>query len=186
MIYRVKPGDTLYKISNQFGTTIQNLIEINDIENPDYLEVGQILLIPDGEEIKIQVNNFDYQIINGLLLISFTDQNSYQSGEIVNLNLIKVNISNSPIELTYSTSQRVDFIARSLGQQVWQWSQNRKFAQIIETIELAPSEALVYQENWNQKNNRGQQVEPGIYQITGWNVADEINNEKSRILIEIE
>ncbi|OCL26384.1 hypothetical protein U472_10290 [Orenia metallireducens] len=44
--YTVKAGDTLYKIAQRFGTTIDAIIEENNIVNPDYLEVGQRLIIP--------------------------------------------------------------------------------------------------------------------------------------------
>lgn len=182
MDYTVQPGDTLYKIANQFETTVQQLAELNDIEDPDFLEVGQTLLIPNGTELK----KSDYEIANGLLLILFTDKDSYQPGQTIGLNLVKVNIGNSPIELNYNTSQRVDFIARRFGQQVWQWSRGRNFAQVIGKVELAPGEASVYQESWNQRSNEGQQVESGIYQIIGWNVAREIERERLNISIKIE
>ncbi len=46
--YTVETGDTLYLIAQQFGTTIQRLVEINNIANPSQLEVGQQLLVPRG------------------------------------------------------------------------------------------------------------------------------------------
>lgn len=44
--YIVKPGDTLWKIAQQFGVTVEQLMSLNNISNPDNLQVGQILLIP--------------------------------------------------------------------------------------------------------------------------------------------
>ncbi|MCF8002379.1 MAG: DUF3794 domain-containing protein [Halanaerobiales bacterium] len=44
--YNVSSGDTLYLIAQRFGTTIQRLVEINNIVDPEQLEVGQQLLIP--------------------------------------------------------------------------------------------------------------------------------------------
>jgi len=44
--YVVKPGDTLYLIAQRFGVTVNRLVEINNIANPDQIEVGQQLLIP--------------------------------------------------------------------------------------------------------------------------------------------
>lgn len=44
--YRVRSGDTLVGIAGVFGTTVKALQELNGIEDPTRLRVGQILLIP--------------------------------------------------------------------------------------------------------------------------------------------
>ncbi len=45
-VYIVQPGDTLLGIASQFGITMQELIDANDISNPDILSVGTHLVIP--------------------------------------------------------------------------------------------------------------------------------------------
>jgi LysM repeat protein len=44
--YQVKPGETLLEIAVRYGTTVQLLMEINDLKNPNELTAGQELLIP--------------------------------------------------------------------------------------------------------------------------------------------
>lgn len=44
-IYFVKPDDTLWKIAKRFHTTIDHISEINNLENPDNLAVGQALIM---------------------------------------------------------------------------------------------------------------------------------------------
>ena len=44
--YTVKPGDTLYGISNQFGVTVTELAELNGIKGSN-LPVGTVLRIPN-------------------------------------------------------------------------------------------------------------------------------------------
>lgn len=44
--YVVEPGDTLGKIARKFTVSLQALIEENQLSNPDYLKVGQELMIP--------------------------------------------------------------------------------------------------------------------------------------------
>ena len=39
--YVVRPGDTLWDISGQLGTTVHQLASSNGIANPDYIQVGQ-------------------------------------------------------------------------------------------------------------------------------------------------
>lgn len=41
--YTVVLGDTLYKIANKFGTTVDALVKVNKISNPNLIMVGQAL-----------------------------------------------------------------------------------------------------------------------------------------------
>ncbi len=47
--YVVQPLDTLGQIAQRYGVPLADLIEVNGITNPDYLEPGQVLEIPAGE-----------------------------------------------------------------------------------------------------------------------------------------
>jgi LysM repeat protein len=44
--YVVQSGDTASSIARHFGVPVENLIDENSLRNPDRLEVGQILYIP--------------------------------------------------------------------------------------------------------------------------------------------
>ena len=44
--YTVKSGDSLYLIGQRYGVSVQRLIEINDIRNPNQISIGQQILIP--------------------------------------------------------------------------------------------------------------------------------------------
>ena len=46
LVYEIQPGDTLFSIARQFGVTLDELVEINNIENPDLINAGQQLFIP--------------------------------------------------------------------------------------------------------------------------------------------
>lgn len=46
VIYFVKPGDSLWKIAKMFKSTVEDIEKINDIENPDKINVGEQLYIP--------------------------------------------------------------------------------------------------------------------------------------------
>lgn len=41
--YTVVPGDTLSGIANRLGTTVNRLVELNGIQNADFISVGQVL-----------------------------------------------------------------------------------------------------------------------------------------------
>jgi len=44
--HTVQPGDTLAKIAAEFGVTVEEIVEANDIEDPSLINVGQVLVIP--------------------------------------------------------------------------------------------------------------------------------------------
>lgn len=44
--YTVAPGDNLYSIANRFHTTVDAIIHLNNITNPDLIYPGQVLVIP--------------------------------------------------------------------------------------------------------------------------------------------
>lgn len=46
MIYTVLQEDTLYKIANKFGVTIEEIVNTNGLTKPDDLTIGQNLFIP--------------------------------------------------------------------------------------------------------------------------------------------
>lgn len=45
-IYKIREGDTLLGIADRFGVTMEELVELNQIENPSLISVGRELLIP--------------------------------------------------------------------------------------------------------------------------------------------
>lgn len=46
VLYVVQGGDTLAGIAEQFGVTVDELLQANDIADPDNLQVGDVLTIP--------------------------------------------------------------------------------------------------------------------------------------------
>ena len=43
--YTVKSGDTLSKIARKFGTTVNNLVALNGIANPDQIAAGTTICV---------------------------------------------------------------------------------------------------------------------------------------------
>ncbi len=47
--YVVKEGDTLSKIAEQHGTSVEDLISLNHIQDPNLLHPGQELRLPSSQ-----------------------------------------------------------------------------------------------------------------------------------------
>lgn len=43
--YKVKAGDTLGAIASRAGVTVNDLVKLNHLADPDYIRVGQVLKI---------------------------------------------------------------------------------------------------------------------------------------------
>jgi len=48
VFYTIKRGDTLQAIANAFGVTVESIIDLNGITNPDSIAAGQTVEIPTG------------------------------------------------------------------------------------------------------------------------------------------
>lgn len=112
----------------------------------------------------------------GIRHILFTNRRVYEHGESVKITLVKTNVTSDEITLRYSTSQIEEVtVTNSAGQVVWTLSQNKTFAQFQRIITIYPGGTQVIDEYWNQLNNSGSQVPPGIYTVTAKNLGTNVS-----------
>lgn len=45
-IYLIQPGDSVYEIANTFGSSVDDIVQANELETPESLVVGQAIVIP--------------------------------------------------------------------------------------------------------------------------------------------
>jgi len=63
-LYYVKPGDTLWRISKRFGTTIETILNANVICNSNLIFPGEVLLIPSPETPSfLKAGGFPYYVV---------------------------------------------------------------------------------------------------------------------------
>ena len=67
ILYTIRPGDTLYNLAMQYGTTVQNIIDSNMALNPYNLRVGQQIYIYPNHEYWISMNQV--QLIKQMNLV---------------------------------------------------------------------------------------------------------------------
>ena len=191
--YTVQTSDTLFGIADRLGTTVETLIQLNTITDPDLLYVGQVLRVPDGSTGGISggvtgnttvtagaAEGGDPSVtrtFRGFRYTLRTNRAVYRLGQPVVLTLVKTNVSGSPITLRYPTGQRFDFIVRNRqGRVVWQWSRSRFFSQATARVVINPWESQVFTVTWDQRRNDGRLVDPGSFVVEGINVADRLKD----------
>ena len=57
--YTVRPGNTLWAIARRFGTTVQELVSLNGIADPNLIYPGQVLRLPDSSSVLV------YRVVQG-------------------------------------------------------------------------------------------------------------------------
>ncbi|MDF9409575.1 MAG: N-acetylmuramoyl-L-alanine amidase XlyA precursor [Pelotomaculum sp. PtaB.Bin013] len=188
--YTVQTGDTLFLIARRFGTTVERLIQANNIADPNTIFVGQTLIIPEegvGAEAGVTAGNRVTRQIKGIRYVLYTNKPTYRQGEDIVITLVKTNVAGRNITLRYRNAQRYDFVVRRSPEQteIWRWSRGRSFASVASSVILRPGSSQTFQVIWNQKNNRGQQVATGTVTIEGFNVAEGYENEAVSVNIQI-
>ncbi len=86
--YTVKRGDTLGSIAKRYGVTVQELVNINNIKNPNLIYVGQVLTIPSASN-QHDLNHILYTVRRGNTLYQIARRYNTSIAQIVRLNRIK-------------------------------------------------------------------------------------------------
>jgi len=73
-----------------------------------------------------------------------------------------------PVRLQFTTSQRYDFsIYNSRGYEVWRWSDDKAFLQVMGEIVLNPGESIVYTTSIKFADKTGQPMPVDLYTLKG-------------------
>jgi hypothetical protein len=89
----------------------------------------------------------------------------HKQGEQVQFTILVA--ASEPITLYYRTTQRYDIVVTdSEDKEVWRWSKDKSFSQVLEQVSLGANEWLTFDELWDQRGNDGQPVPLGNYRVT--------------------
>ena len=89
IIYIVKKGDTLWKIARDYNVTVRQIVNLNNIKNPNLIYIGQRLVIPIISNNSYNTNHTLYKIRYGDTLYSIARRYNTSIANIVRLNRIK-------------------------------------------------------------------------------------------------
>ena len=118
--YTVKSGDTLYKIANQFGVTVNEIISSNNL-NSTSLQIGQVLTIPTTTtQPPINENYINYTVQSGDSLWLIANRYNTTVNQIKELNNLTSN--NLSIGQVLKIPTENDYISYTVkkGDSLWE------------------------------------------------------------------
>jgi hypothetical protein len=103
------------------------------------------------------------EMVGRLSLFISTDKPVYKVGEPIVLSLRLVNGTQDEVRLEFNDSQRYDFVIRDpAGKEVWRWSRDQFFAQVIGSEIVGPARPqLEFQTRFSGA------LDQGVYRIEG-------------------
>lgn len=95
VIYIVRSGDTLWQIAKKFNTTIDDIMQYNNIPDPDIININQVLKIPQKYENPENIQNdnetaipYTYIVSNGDTLWQIAKKYGLNVSDIINMNAL--------------------------------------------------------------------------------------------------
>lgn len=98
----------------------------------------------------------------------------------ISLDFSLQNVSGKEQHISYGSGQKYDiFIYNAQNEEIYRWSNNKAFTQALIVTNMMKDSKLVFNEQWNLKDNKGNKVPPGKYTIKV-NVMIALNSEEIR------
>lgn len=97
--YRVRTGDTLSSIAQQYNTTVQKLLEINNLKSANEIKVGNLIRLSDAKATYYQGKTMSYTVQSGDSLTSIAKKFDTTIATLAELNdqVINDNLSMLPV-----------------------------------------------------------------------------------------
>lgn len=141
--YVVQPGETLYGLSKRYGTTVNTLIDVNNLQG--ILRSGQILKIPTKQKIRTS------EITQGNVHIVLTGETKYglskrygvTIGELERLNPHIVRMLQTGHEVVLPSINNQEIASNEIKKEVITKNEDIAVKQVISTAKDEPKEEVV-------------------------------------------
>ena len=78
------------------------------------------------------------------------------------------NLTETPQVLTLPSAQTYDCsVSTAAGDEIWKWSQGRRFAQVVTEMTFSSGESDSFKVTWNRSRSDGSNAPPGHYKAIG-------------------
>lgn len=95
------------------------------------------------------------------------------------IKILLKNTSENPLNIVFSSGQKFDFvITNEAGNEVYSYSIDKSFVQVLEEMELEAKGEEEWIETWDYTTNDGERLPEGEYKITAKVTASQINEQK--------
>lgn len=132
---------------------------------------------PSAEEVPADINVF-----HGVGAAVAIDQPEYVTDLMppgfrppeIKMVLVVFNYSKLPVTFDFTTSQRFDFSiydGKGKGKEVWRWSADKKFMEVLGKVTLKPGEYVSYTAKHKFASSAGKPMPAGLYTLKGWMTA---------------
>lgn len=106
--YTIQPGDTLYRIAQNYYTTVNAILIANPGVNPLYLRVGQRIIVPYGIDVVFTDVDYTYTMlemdIEGLEARYPFIETGTIGRSVLGKNLYYIRLGTGPVEVHYNAS----------------------------------------------------------------------------------
>jgi hypothetical protein len=102
-----------------------------------------------------------------LVVLVASDQPSYPVGTAATFTIAVDNPTDAPVSVTFSSSQLYDIAVSDGQREVWRWSADRMFAQVLSDRTFPPGVTLLGRERWDWRDATGAPLPPGSYRVVG-------------------
>ncbi len=102
--YQIKKNDNIWKISQKFDTSYKLILLANNIDNPDYLKPGKVILVPNRKGVYHKVEKGQslmtiarqYKVPLDIIIVnnSLKDSNRVIYGQTIFIPDVQINFSN--------------------------------------------------------------------------------------------
>jgi hypothetical protein len=124
--------------------------------------------------------------LNHLVLKMDLPRETFSSGENIPIELFLKNEGAGTVKLFYQTAQKFEVVVQTRkGSEIWRWSADKFFTQMLEEAILQPGEEMSFSVSWNQVDNQGERISSGQYRVKGWSMAKQLRGESVSAWIKI-
>ncbi len=88
LVHIVQPGETLFAIAQHYGTSVAEIVALNQLADPDHIAVGQKLLIPSSAAQTASSTTQIYTVRPGDTLAMIARRYGISADELAALNLL--------------------------------------------------------------------------------------------------
>ncbi len=99
--YKIQRGDTYYSLSRKYGISVNELLEMNDLEANSVLKIGQVLKVPTKSVITTNITSTSSSLPSVPLTTTIADPRTYEKRSVDSSTIWPVKTN----EVAYSTGK---------------------------------------------------------------------------------